>query len=147
MHQDDVRTVRVAAIGHRLIAPEVQARVARTVERVLSGIRAGLEAVPAMPPVPVKLVLVSPLAQGADQLIATTALAMGYRLAAVLPAAQADYERTFDLGTEKEDIATFRDLVAKSHPPLGEGCLILDGDMSSRDGRDRAFLACADAVI
>ena len=147
LHQDDARTVRIAAIGHRLIAPEVRMRVARTVERVLSDIRAVVEVVPLTPPVPVKLVVVSPMAQGADQLIATSALALGYRLAAVLPAAQAEYERTFDLGTEKEDIATFRDLIARSHPPTGEGCLILDGDMSSSDGRDRAFLSCADTVI
>ena len=147
LHQDDARTIRIAAIGHRLIAPEVRMRVARTVERILSDIRAAAEVIPQPSPDPVKLVVVSPMAQGADQLIATSALALGYRLAAVLPAAQAEYERTFDLGTEKEDIATFRDLISRAHPPTGEGCLILDGDMSSSDGRDRAFLSCADTVI
>jgi adenylate cyclase len=147
LHQDHPRAIRVAAIGHRVIAPEVRTRVAETVERVLLNIRAAVAAMPPTPHSPVKLVVVSPMAQGADQLIATSAMAAGYRLAAVLPAAQADYERTFDLGTEDEDIGKLRDLIAMAHPPQGEGCLILDGDMSSTDGRDRAFLACADAVI
>src|SRR5580704_16285847 len=101
---DAARTVYVAAIGHRLIPPEVRARLVETVERVLSDIRAAAEGVPAAPPVAIKLVVVSPLAQGADQLITTSALALGYRLAAVLPAAEADYERTFDLGMKDEDI-------------------------------------------
>lgn len=130
MQLDNVRTVCVAAIGHRLIPPEVRARVAETVERVLSDVCAGAEGVSATLPVPVKPVLVSPLAQGADQLIAASALLLGYRLAAVLPAAEAEYERTFDLGTEKEDIATFRYLMTKTQPPMGEGCLVLDGDLS-----------------
>jgi class 3 adenylate cyclase len=147
LHHDNARAIRVAAIGHRVIAPEVRARVASTVERVLFNIRAGVDAIPQRPPAPVKLVVVSPMAQGADQLIAKSAIAAGYRLAAVLPAAQADYERTFDVDTEDDDIATLRDLIAKAHPPAGEGCLVLDGDMSSEEGRDRAFLACADAVI
>ena len=147
MHQDQLRAIRVAAIGHRMIAPEARARVASTVERILLDIRAAVEAMPQSPSAPIRLVVVSPMAQGADQLIATSAVAVGFRLAAVLPAAQADYERTFDLGTEDEDIRKLRDLIAKAHPPEGEGCLILDGDMSSADGRDRAFLACANAVI
>ena len=148
MHQDQHRVIRVAAIGHRVIAPEVRARVAGTVERVLLGIRAAVEATPpTSSSVAIKLIMVSPLAQGADQMIATSAMTVGYRLAAVLPAAQAEYERTFDLGTEDEDIATLRELIARAHPPDGEGCLVLDGDMSSEEGRDRAFLACADAVI
>ncbi len=147
MHHDHPRAIRIAAIGHRVIAAEVGARVAETVERVLLNIRAAVDAMPPTPHSPVKLVVVSALAQGADQLIAMSAMAAGYRLAAVLPAAQAEYERTFDLGTEDEDIGTLRDLIAKAHPPEGEGCLILDGDMSSEGSRDRAFLACADAVI
>ena len=147
MHQDQHRAIRIAAIGHRVIAPEVRARVASTVERVLLDIRAAVEVIARTSSAPIKLVVVSPLAQGADQLIATSAMTAGYRLAAVLPAAQAEYERTFDLGTQDEDIATLRDLIASAHPPGGEGCLVLDGDLSSEDGRDRAFLACADAVI
>ncbi len=147
MHQDQHRAIRVAAIGHRVIAPEARARVAATVERILLDIRAAVEAMPQSPSAPIRLVVVSPMAQGADQLIATSAMAAGFRLAAVLPAAQAEYERTFDLGTEDDDIGTLRDLIARAHPPGGEGCLVLDGDMSSEEGRDRAFLACADAVI
>ena len=107
----------------------------------------GVEAAPVVLPCPPRLVLVSPLAQGADQLIATTALALGYRLEAVLPASAADYERTFDRETAQADIATFRALMAEAAGPDGAGVLTLAGDLSNHEARDRAFLACADTVI
>jgi adenylate cyclase len=132
--------IRVAAIGHRKIAPQLKGRVAAAVQRVLSDIRSGAQDAP-------RLVLVSPLAQGADQLITTMALELGYRLEAVLPAEPADYERTFGLGTEEQDIAAFRDLMATAASPEGEGVMILAGDLSKPETSDRAFLACADTVI
>ncbi|HEX4026852.1 MAG TPA: adenylate/guanylate cyclase domain-containing protein [Rhizomicrobium sp.] len=137
---DDSPALRVAAIGHREISPLLKARVAAAAKQVLTDIRDGAQGAS-------RLVLVSPLAQGADQLIATTALELGYRLEAVLPAPPTDYERTFGLDTEEQDIALFRDLMAKAAPPQGEGVLALAGDLSSSDARDHAFLACADAVI
>ena len=121
LHQDDARTIRIAAIGHRVIAPEARVRVASTVERILFDIRAAAEAMAQSPSAPIRLVVVSPMAQGADQLIATSAVAVGYRLAAVLPAAQADYERTFDLGTEDEDIGEIARSDSQSTSAGGRG--------------------------
>jgi adenylate cyclase len=130
--------LRIAAIGHRRIAPQLKARVTATIRRVLSDIRDGA---------PCRLVLVSPLAQGADQMITATALELGYRLEAVLPGTPADYEGTFGLGTEEEDIATFRALMAKAASADGEGVVVLAGDFSTPDASNRAFLDCADTVI
>jgi len=144
---DDCPVFRVAAIGHRVIAPEVAARVAAAVDQILSSALSGVEAAPVVLPSSPRPVLVSPLAQGADQLIATVALTLGYRLEAVLPALLADYERTFDRETAQADIATFRALMAKAAGPDGAGVLTLAGDLSSHEARDRAFLACADTVI
>ncbi len=140
MPPDDRPALRVAAIGHRRIAPQLRAGVAAAVRRVLSDIRDGAIEAP-------RLVLVSPLAQGADQMITMTALGLGFRLEAVLPARPDNYERTFGLGTEAQDIAAFRELMDKAASPEGEGVLILDGDLSEPEASNRAFLACADAVI
>ena len=137
---DDHPAIRVAAIGHRVIAPQFEARLAAAVTQALTGIRTGAQAAP-------RLVLVSPLAQGADQLIAMTALELGYRLEAILPCEVADYEQTFGLGTEARDIAIFHELMAKAAAPEGEGVTILPADMSDHAARNRAFLACADTVI
>lgn len=137
---DDRPAIRVAAIGHRQIAPQFEAGVAAAVKQALAGVRAGAQAAP-------RLVLVSPLAQGADQLIAMTALELGYRLEAILPSEVADYEQTFGLGTEARDIAIFHELMATAASPEGEGVTILPADMSDHASRNRAFLACADVVI
>ncbi len=132
--------LRVAAIGHRIVA--APGRVAATVRRALGILRYATES--GWPGA--DLVLVSPLAQGADRLIAEAGLAQGYRLEAVLPGARADYEKTFDLGEAEAEIAAFRALLDQAAPPAGFGILAMDGDLSP-DGRDRAFLDCADAVI
>ena len=140
VHPDGSPAIRVAAIGHREIAPHLKARVAAAVAQVLTDIRTGAQGAP-------RLVLVSPLAQGADQLIATAALELGYRLEAVLPAEPASYERTFGLVTQEQDVVTFRDLMVKASAPQGEGVVVLSGDLSDHEARNRAFLACADTVI
>jgi class 3 adenylate cyclase len=140
VHPDGNPAIRVAAIGHREIAPHLKTRVAAAVAQVLTDIRTGAQGAP-------RLVLVSPLAQGADQLIAIAALELGYRLEAVLPAEPADYERTFGLGAQEQGVVTFRDLMAKASTPQGEGVVVLSGDLSDDEARNRAFLACADTVI
>ena len=49
---DDRPAIRVAAIGHRVIAPQFEARLAAAVTQALAGIRTGAQAAP-------RLVLVS----------------------------------------------------------------------------------------
>jgi hypothetical protein len=138
--QDTRPALRLAALGHRIVASPAQ--VMATVRRALAIVRYATEA--AWPAA--DLVLVSPLAQGADRMIVEAGLASGYRLEAVLPGAQADYERTFDLGDPAADVAAFRALLERAEPPEGYGCHMLDGNLEEPSARDQAFLACADMV-
>ena len=132
--------LRVAAIGHRVISFKTRAAVARSVSHILAAI-----AQDTARPEGLGLAVISPLAQGADQLIASAGLEQGYKLQAVLPAALADYEKTFNLGDFDEEIAAFHALLDKARQGLGAE--ELPGDLSSEDTRNRAYLACADTVI
>src|SRR5579872_413568 len=87
--------IRVGAIGHRRLEPAVAERITATVSKALAAIaRAAGEAL-GEPEIAdqfapgLDLIVVSPLAEGADRLIAEQGLALGYRLGAVLPFAQA----------------------------------------------------------
>ncbi len=132
--------MRIAALGHRIVASPAQ--VIATVRRALAIVRHATEA--AWPGA--DLVLVSPLAQGADRMIVQAGLRLDYRLEAVLPGAQADYEQTFDLGDPTAEVAAFRTLLQHAEPPAGYGCHTLDGNLKEPAARDQAFLACADVV-
>lgn len=76
----------VGVTGHRDIVDEAIAPVRATLRRVLLGLQR------AHPHTPIQLL--SALAEGADQLAAEEALALGLSLAAVLPMALDDYEQT-----------------------------------------------------
>ncbi len=132
--------LRVAAIGHRVISLKTRGAVARSVGHILAAIAGG-----AQRPEGLERAVISPLAQGADQLIAAVGLEQGYRLEAILPAAQPDYEKTFNLGDPDEEIAAFRALLDTARQGLGAE--ELPGDLSHEDSRNRAFLSCADAMI
>jgi hypothetical protein len=152
---DDPRpraTIRVGAIGHRNIDGALHQQMIATVNEVLSLIRqsahdalkqtcireqfaAGLD-----------LVVVSPLAEGADRLIARAGLEQKYLLGAILPFAVPDYEVTFDLGDRAKAIADFRALLEAAALPNGYGVLVLDGDATAGPPRDAAYLDCAKAV-
>lgn len=132
--------LRVAAIGHRVISLEDRAAVARSVRDILAAIGQW-----SARPEGLELAVISPLAQGADQLIASAGLEQGYRLQAILPAAQADYERTFNLGDFDEEIAAFRALLDQARQGLGAE--ELPGDLANEDARNRAYIDCADTVI
>ena len=58
-----------------------------------------------------RLRLVSPLAEGADRLVAHAALAEGYELIVPMPFAQAEYEKDF---TGSESVEEFRGLLAQA---------------------------------
>jgi adenylate cyclase len=132
--------LRIAALGHRIISPKTRDAVARAVKHILVSVREG-----ALRPDGPDLVVISPLAQGADQIIAGAGLALGYQLQAILPGPQSDYERTFDLGETDEEIAIFRGLL--DHARQGHGAEELEGDLRHEVSRNRAFLDCADRMI
>ena len=141
-------TIRVGAIGHRHIAADGQAPTVAAVKTVMAAIRQAAEdalqehRARADFHGDLDLVLLSPLAEGADRLAAEAARRQGWRLGAILPFAVADYEASFDLGDRGEAIAAFRALLSACELPVGHGVFVLDGS-AAPDQRDAAFLRCA----
>lgn len=86
--------------GHRDLRPEDMARLEAKVGGIFLAFRAQYPSTP--------FVLLSPLAEGADRLVARVALASGVRLIAPLPLAQSLYERDFET---QESLSEFRDLL------------------------------------
>ena len=73
-----------------------------------------------------RLTAVSPLAEGADRLVAEEALSQGYELSVVLPFDQAEYEQDFSNSVDE-----FRKLLACA----GHRVLTLDGDRTAEEWR------------
>ncbi|HVC80222.1 MAG TPA: hypothetical protein VNL35_06945 [Chloroflexota bacterium] len=83
--------LRIGVTGHRVLpdSPGLADQIARTVERIRS-------LVPAGGVTPIQLAVLSPLAEGADRLVADVVLAQPDAvLEAVLPLAQQDYQNDF----------------------------------------------------
>ncbi len=128
-----VLALRVGVTGARRLTPEAAAALGPQLAAVLGRIRRQVLALAegpaaralyaAMPP---QLRLVSALAEGADRLIATEALALGYQLEAPLPFARAEYERDFPATA-----AAFSALLAAA----GERVLELDGARGTDETR------------
>jgi len=97
--------VRIGVTGHRVLAHAD--RLAEEVTRALLLIQSMVCTSPATP---VLLTVVSPLAEGADRLVARQALErLGATLEAVLPLPAADYQTTF---SSEESRQEFRDALA-----------------------------------
>jgi hypothetical protein len=117
--------------GHRrdLLPEGAQEAVRRQVDALLSTVAAAADAILASHAVcfaggPPVLRLASPLADGADQIVAEAALAAGFELQAVLPFAREDYLPDFDL---PESAAQFDALLARA------ACILeLPGDPARR---------------
>lgn len=90
--------------------------------------------------------LLSALAEGADRIVAREALALGFRLEAVLPFRRPEYEKDF---RSEESLAEFRELLARSdavHELRGSGATRESRD-SAYDGVGRGILERADALV
>ena len=95
--------LRIGVTGSRCLHPEQMLRLRQPVARVLATLRdhvgrlaveapaVGAYAASACP----TLHIISPLAEGADRLVAEEARALGYRLMAPLPFAREEYEKDF----------------------------------------------------
>ena len=78
--------------------------------------------------------LLSPLAEGADRLVAKAALLSGYRLEVAMPFAQAEYEQDFD----PEGVTEFRALLDQARDGPGDRrVLAIDGPQA--DGREKGY--------
>ena len=93
----------VGITGHRDLRGE---EVADIETRVSAFFRGLMEDFPDLP-----LQLLTPLAEGADQLAARVALSQGIPIVAILPMEQAEYERDFESATR---LAEFRSLLARA---------------------------------
>ena len=127
-HRPDVLNGRGDPVEHRLVAvfDEIMAFVANTA--VVHGALFD-SAVP-------QFHLVSPLAEGADQIAASVALAKGFTLGATLPFARGTYEQDFAAGPPRE---AFHALVAQA-----QSVLELPGD---RDASLAAYVMAGRATI
>lgn len=92
--------VVVGVTGHRDLASEDVAELERTVRRILLSLRESYEHTP--------LLLISPLAEGADRLVARVGLGLGAELVVPLPFDRPDYEKDF---TTPESRAEFAQLL------------------------------------
>jgi hypothetical protein len=89
------------------------------------------------------LFVLTPLAEGADRLIARAGLDKGFRLGAVIPFAPEVYESTFDLSSNpRQATEEFRELLNLAALPNGYGVLALDGDVSAHT-KIKAYRDCA----
>jgi hypothetical protein len=134
---------RVGVTGSRRLVPEALAPLAASVTRVLTLVRdeiaghsrAATASAAYDETKPPRLRLLSPLAVGADRLVAEAALPLGYALEAVLPFAQAEYENDFP-----DSVAGFRGLLAQA-----AGKLELDGGRG--DDENRSYEAVGRHVV
>ena len=142
---------RVGVTGHRDLSdsnvPNLRSAVARVLELVGNTVReaaAGEVAMATYAPAGSgpTLRLLSPLAEGADRLVAKAALLSGYQLEVAMPFAQAQYEQDFD----PESVTEFRTLLDQaSDGPSGHRVLAIDG--SPADGREKGYKAVGRFVL
>lgn len=93
----------LAITGHRNIREQDMAPLENSVRSVFTDFTQSYPSTP--------LVLLSPLAEGADRLTARVALQCGAQLVVPLPMEQAEYEKDFQ---SPESLSEFRDLLAKA---------------------------------
>jgi hypothetical protein len=134
--------VRVGVTGHRNLSRADRECLRGKVRAALEAARDGARAVLARPDrggyadLPPRLRVVSPLAEGADRLVAREALECGFDLQCPLPFARGEYERDFEAPGSREE---FRSLVERA-----DRVLELDGD---RDEEKEAYETVGRTVL
>ena len=83
--------------------------------------------------------IISPLAEGADMLVAEEALADGYELQCVLPFDRQEYEKDF---TEGDSLGKYRELLGKA-----TALLELDGSRATPDLENEAYQTAGRMVL
>lgn len=131
----DVRAVPAPLVigitGHRDLRPEDREKLENKVREVLSGLRAKYPATP--------IVLLSPLAEGADRLAARVALEIGARLVVPLPMSRHLYEQDF---TAPGSLAEFRQLLERAEHCFEVEMLAEEKEVAAAGGaRDRQYEA------
>jgi len=150
-------TFRVGIVGHRpnRLPTEEQdlASLSTVVRAILSETRAAVLRAAAeapelslyAPQAPV-LRAVSPLAEGADRLLAENAIELGYELCCPMPFAQNEFENDFRLpaALEADSLARFRSLLQRAKEGAGLTTFELDGE---RARAEEAYGAAGRVVL
>ncbi|MFU2207832.1 hypothetical protein [Solidesulfovibrio sp. C21] len=134
--------LHVGVTGHRELAAAAIPAITRAATDILDAIRLSVAAHYAHAPkglfstCPPILRCLSPLAEGADRIMARQALELGYELQAPLPFPRQEYEKDFKEDASKQE---FRELLKKT-----TAVLELDG---TRAAEDDAYLAAGRIVL
>ena len=124
------KQLRIGVTGHRWKdePPQLRSRVRSVLSHLmtLTYARSGVT-------------VLSPLAEGADRLVADEALALGAAIECPLPLRKADYERDFET---VESLAEFRRLLQ-----LASHVEELEGDGSTPPGRNAAYAEVGTTVV
>ena len=132
----------VGVTGHRDLAPAGIPAITKALSNILAAVRQQISSQLAhvsqglFSPCPPLLRCVSPLAEGADRIVAHQALEQGYQLQVPLPFWRTEYEEDFNGEPSKQE---FRDL-------LGRATAVLELD-GTRDAQDDAYLAVGRIVL
>ena len=148
---------RVGVTGARALRADRLGDLSVKVSAVLQQIRSEMTALAGQPALawsyaregdalqPPLLRIISPLALGADRLVAKEALALGYQLNVPMPFSREEYERDFrppdsPATAETDDLNEFRGLFAQA----GDDWIALDGDHQTAEA---AYEAVGDFVV
>ena len=125
MQADGAVPIMVGTTGHRDLRPEEVPRIAEAVSEVFVKLKRDYPAS--------RIIMLSPLAEGADRLVAKVALQHGCRLIVPMPMPRSIYERDFE---SAESQAEFDSLVRQSigtlQIPFPEGSAAVNSDRDSR---------------
>lgn len=109
MTRDVTIPLAIGVTGHRDLRPEDVEPLRAEVHKLFSSLFTGVLKNKEAPHTP--LLVLSPLADGADRLVARIALELGARLIVALPFPREEYEKDFDTTSRKE----FGDLLHQAH--------------------------------
>jgi len=135
--------VRIGVTGHRSLPqdPVFRQRIVEVVDRIKADYSKVVT-------VPLAFTVVTPLAEGADQVVASAVMkVLGSRLRAVIPLALPDYMADF---TSEETKRTFSELLAQDPNPVYLRTVLLDGDRTQenvRKARNSAYREAGEYVV
>ncbi|MBN1827487.1 MAG: hypothetical protein JW958_14645 [Candidatus Eisenbacteria bacterium] len=144
------KTVRVGVTGHRGLSSTDRAEIKVRTFEILRRIRKAVEGCDPLPGCPelfekeILATVVSPLADGADQIVAEIALDLGYELQSPLPFPADEYRKDFDASPEA--LARFRSLIARATAVL-ELCGTRENAGAAYEAVGRVVLEHADILL
>lgn len=125
--------IRAGVTGHRP-AGLADADLDLLRDRIRDALATIVEAAPAAP-----LVVVSPLAEGADRLIAHEAVSAGFRLDCVLPFPRDDYARDFTAAATRSEYYALLESASR--------IVELRGSRATPEARDASYMAAGEHVV